>query len=70
MTLGKVQQNINPWTREEEMAIFNNQSLNVSEITLLVNEVSAVKRTVQGVTKKMSRKGFKVRTATTKEVKQ
>ena len=69
MTLGKAQQNINPWTREEEMAIFNNQSLNVSEITLLVNEVSAVKRTVQGVTKKMSRKGFKVRTTTTKEVK-
>ena len=68
MALGKIQQNINPWTREEEMAIFNNQELTVNEITLLVNQVSKVKRTIQGVTKKMNRKGFKVRTATAKEV--
>lgn len=68
MTLRKTQQNINPWSREEEMVIFNNQSLTVNEITLLVNQVSKVKRTVQGVTKKMNRKGFKVRTSTTKEV--
>ncbi len=67
MALGRIQQNINPWTREEELVIFNNQSLTVNEITLLVNEVSSTKRTLQGVTKKMNRKGFKVRNATTKE---
>ncbi len=67
MALGRIQQNINPWTREEELVLLKNQSLTVNEITLLVNEVSSVKRTLQGVTKKMNRKGFKVRNATTKE---